>query len=130
MIFFELFTNDPHIVDIAPGQALFREGEDGKFMYVLVSGQAEIVVGKHVVETLRRGGIVGEAALLDSGKRTATIIATSPCQFVEIDKNRFHTLVAQAPTFATQVMGVLAQRWRGANEMISPSPENFRHYGA
>lgn len=120
MVFFELFANNPEMVRLAAGEALFREGEDGHLMYVLTTGNAEVIVNNRVVETLQHGSIVGEMGLVSPGPRSATVVATTPCEFVAVDEKRFQFLVQQTPFFATQVMRVLAERPRHANQMVTP----------
>lgn len=120
MVFFELFSNDPDIVRVPAGQPLFSEGEEGHRMFVLTTGSAEIVVNNRVVEQLQHGNIVGEMGLVSPGPRSATVIATSDCEFVAIDERRFLYLVQQAPFFATQVMRVLAERLRATNQRVAP----------
>jgi CRP-like cAMP-binding protein len=120
MVFFELFANNPSIVRVPAGQALFREGEEGHMMYVLTTGNAEVIVNNRVVETLRHGSVVGEMGIVSPGPRSASVIATSDCEFVAIDEKRFQFLVQQTPFFATQVMRVLAERLRAVNQMVAP----------
>lgn len=120
MVFFELFTNNPNIIHIDAGQALFREGEPGHLMYVVKSGKAEVIIANRVVETLNHGQIVGEMGIVSPGPRSATVIAQTDCEFVVIDEKRFLYLVQQTPFFATQVMRVLAERLRATNELITP----------
>lgn len=118
MVFFELFTNDPHIVRIGAGKTLFREGDEGASMYVLLLGSADIVVHNRVVETLQAGNIVGEMSLVSPAPRSATVVAKTDCNFVEVDEKRFHYLVQQVPFFATKVMKVMAERLRAVDELV------------
>ncbi len=120
MVFFELFANNPSIVRIPAGQALFREGEDGHMMYVLTTGNAEVIVNNRVVETLQHGSIVGEMGIVSPGPRSASVVATTDCEFVAVDEKRFQFLVQQTPFFATQVMRVMAERLRAVNQMVAP----------
>ena len=120
MVFFELFANNPDIVRIAAGQPLFSEGDDGHRMFVLATGTAEVIVNNRVVEQLQHGNIVGEMGIVSPGPRSATIVATSDCEFVAIDEKRFNYLVQQTPFFATQVMRVMAERLRAVNQMVTP----------
>lgn len=120
MVFFELFANNPDIVRVAAGQPLFSEGDPGHRMYVLTTGTAEIIVKNRVVEQLQHGNIVGEMGIVSPGPRSATVLATSDCEFVAIDEKRFIYLVQQTPFFATQVMRVMAERLRALNQMVAP----------
>ena len=120
MVFFELFANNPDIVRIVAGQPLFSEGDEGHRLYVLTTGQAEIIVNNRVVETIQHGNIVGEMGLVSPGPRSATVVALSDCEFVAVDEKRFQYLVQQTPFFAMQVMRVLAERLRAANQLLAP----------
>jgi CRP-like cAMP-binding protein len=92
-------------------------------MYVLSVGSAEIIVKNRVVETLQSGNIVGELGIVSPGPRSATVVAKTRCEFVAIDEKRFQYLVQQTPFFATQVMRVLAERLRAADEMLTLSED-------
>ena len=120
MVFFELFANNPDIVRIAAGQPLFSVGDEGHRLYVLTTGQAEVIVNNRVVETIQHGNIVGEMGLVSPGPRSATVVALTDCEFVAVDERRFQYLVQQTPFFAMQVMRVLAERLRAANQLLAP----------
>ncbi|MBK7414270.1 MAG: Crp/Fnr family transcriptional regulator [Dechloromonas sp.] len=120
MVFFELFANNPDIVRIDAGQPLFSEGDEGHRLYVLTTGNAEIIVNNRVVETIQHGNIVGEMGLVSPGPRSASVVALTDCEFVAVDEKRFQYLVQQTPFFAMQVMRVLAERLRAANQLLAP----------
>ena len=89
-------------------------------MFVLKSGEADVLVNGRIVETLEHGSIVGEVGLVSPGPRSATVVARTDCEFVAVDEKRFQFLVQQTPFFATQVMRVMAERLRKANQMVTP----------
>jgi CRP/FNR family transcriptional regulator, cyclic AMP receptor protein len=115
----DLFRRDSDAIQLSAGEFLFREGETGDKMYVLVEGSAEIRLGDLVLETAGPGALVGEMALIDQTPRTASVIAKTPARFAQIDQRRFHFLVQQTPNFATHVMKVLAERLRHMNALAS-----------
>ncbi|MFA7278490.1 MAG: cyclic nucleotide-binding domain-containing protein [Sterolibacterium sp.] len=118
MIFYQLFSHNPEIVRCHAGEYLFNEGEDGDRMYVLASGQAEVLLNNEVVETTGSGDIVGELAVIEPGPRSASVRACCDCEFVAIDQKRFDYLVSQTPNFATHVMRIMARRLRRTNRKI------------
>ena len=87
-------------------------------MFVLTSGSADVLVKNRVVETLQNGSIVGEVSIVLDGPRSATVIATTDCEFVAVDEKRFQFLVQQTPFFATQVLRVMAERLRKSGQLI------------
>ena len=124
MIFFELFSHNPTIIPVPAGQPLFRAGEEGHLMFVLSKGTADVVVNGQVVESLQHGSIVGEMGIVSPGPRSATVVATSDCEFVAVDEKRFQFLVQQTPFFATQVMRVMAERLRAVNQLVGNTAGN------
>jgi CRP-like cAMP-binding protein len=117
----QLFRQDSTVLDVAPGDFLFREGERGDKMYVLLEGNADVMVGELVVEAAGPGALLGEMALIDDSPRTASVVAKTPCRFAQIDRRRFHFLVQQTPHFATHVMKTLADRLRHMNAIAAAS---------
>jgi CRP-like cAMP-binding protein len=115
----ELFRQDAGALGIGPGDFLFREGEGGDKMYVLLEGTAEIMVGDLVVEAAGPGALLGEMALIDNSPRTASVVAKTPCRLAQVDRRRFHFLVQQTPHFATHVMKTLADRLRHMNAIAA-----------
>jgi CRP/FNR family transcriptional regulator, cyclic AMP receptor protein len=115
----ELFRQETGALQLAPGDSLFREGEKGEKMFVLLEGEMEILLGDFVLETVRQGALIGEMALIDDSPRTATAAAKTLCRLAEIDRRRFHFLVQQTPHFATHVMKTLADRLRHMNAVAA-----------
>jgi CRP-like cAMP-binding protein len=115
----ELFRQEADAVQVVPGDVLFREGDKGDKMYVVLEGEMEIVLGDFVLETAGPGALVGEMAMIDSSPRTASVVAKTSCRLAEIDRRRFHFLVQQTPHFATHVMKTLADRLRHMNAVAA-----------
>ena len=114
----ELFRQDSDLIILAPGQSLFREGERGDDMFVLLDGCIDVLAGGKVVDTAQSGALLGEMALIDRSPRSASAVARTDCKLAKIDLRRFHFLVQQTPFFATHVMQVLAQRLRKMNHLV------------
>src|SRR5450759_1626269 len=77
----DLFRHQTDLQALPAGQVLFKEGERGNFMYVLMSGTAEIIVRNRVMETAEAGTIVGEMAIMDDSARSATVLAKAIASF-------------------------------------------------
>src|SRR5439155_5065938 len=114
----ELFRQESNAVQLAPGDFLFREGEKGDKMYVLLEGEVDIFLGDFVLETAGPGSLLGEMALIDDSPRAANPVAKS----LPPGANRpapLSFLVQQAPHFATHVMKTLADRLRHMNAVTA-----------
>ena len=103
-------------ISFEAGQYIFREGEAGKAMYVVLEGEVNIVFRGVVLDTLSPSSILGEMALIDDSPRSASAIAKTDCKLVAITEKRFTFLVQQTPFFALQVMIVMANRLRRETE--------------
>ena len=110
-----LFRHDTNVQTIAAEYPVFRVGDTGRVMFVLIEGQADVLVGDEVVESAGPGAILGEMALIDHAPRSATVIARSECRLLPIDVDRFNTLIQKTPDFARHVMKVMAGRIRSMN---------------
>ena len=114
--FLGLFGKDTDVVTLAPGDVLFEKNEPGRVMYVVKSGEMQIIDGNYVYETVSAGGILGEMALVDAGPRSATVRAVRQSVVIPLDERRFLFMVSQTPFFALRVMRVMSARLRAMNE--------------
>jgi CRP-like cAMP-binding protein len=112
----DIFKNATNTTEFASGDVIFNEGEPGDVMYAVVEGTVDIVLGGQTIEKVEAGGILGELALVDNTPRGASAVAASTVRLAPVDKRHFTFLVQEHPTFALQVMSVMAERLRLANE--------------
>jgi CRP/FNR family cyclic AMP-dependent transcriptional regulator len=109
------------------GEFLFQEGDDAHALYVVKKGVLRVVSGSTIYETVRTGGIVGEMAIIDERTRSASVIAGTYCELLEIDVPEFLSLITTNPRFALTVMRVMARRLRimdqryGRNSPAAPA---------
>ncbi len=114
----ELFRFETDLLQIGAGEPVFKVGDPGDRMYVLMKGEADIVVGNVVVESAAPGALLGELALVDAAPRTATVMAVTDCSLLPIDVKRFRFLVQETPNFALHVMKVIAERLRNMDRRL------------
>ena len=98
------------------GEKIFKEGEPGEYMYFIVAGEVQVLVGGKGVDTIGMGAIFGEMALIDDKPRSATMVAKTACKLIPINQRRFSLLVKETPFFAIQVMRIMADRLRHMNK--------------
>ena len=107
-----VFINANEQREVAAGDAVFTEGDQGKEMFGLISGAVELRKGTHTLTTLAPGDTFGELALVDESPRSLTAVATETSVLAVIDDKAFVYLVHETPMFALQVMRSMAQRIR------------------
>jgi len=114
----ELFQNEPAKKSLSAGSDLFRTGDPGVYLFILLKGEAKIIVDSVVVEIAGPGSIIGEMALIDAQPRSATVQCVSDCVFAQIDRPRFEFLVRQNPAFSLEVMKIMSERLRSTDRML------------
>jgi CRP-like cAMP-binding protein len=62
-------------IDVAPGEAVVREGDASDAMYVILEGRFEVRSGDRLVASLGPGDYFGEVGMLQDVRRTATVLA-------------------------------------------------------
>jgi CRP-like cAMP-binding protein len=113
-LFINLFR-DKEATTFPAGQTVFKAGEHGVEMFIVVDGEVDILDGPNLLETAEKGSIVGELALIDDEVRSASAVAKTDCRLVAVDRKRFLYMVQETPLFAISVMKVLADRLRRKN---------------
>ena len=122
-LFAELSPDDlKEIADVAREQlypddaVLFREGEEGDELYVLASGQVRVTKGSNGIEKIvaRRGvgEFLGEMAIFESARRSATVRAEGEVRALVIDANAFKSILRDRPEVSLTVLRVLSRRLR------------------
>jgi CRP/FNR family cyclic AMP-dependent transcriptional regulator len=97
-------------LEVPAGHVLTKEGDTGQEFFVLVEGKVEVKAkGKSLGE--RGGGdFIGEIALLEDTKRTATVTAKTPLRLFVLTRQDFRRLVDQNPDVERKVLQTLARR--------------------
>lgn len=114
----DIFRHETNVQKFNAGETVCQEGEPGDVMYVVQTGEVEIVVNGLVLDTVGPGGVVGEMALVDKTARSATVVAKTDATLVPIDETKFKVHVHHTPFFAIQVMRVMADRLRRMNAQV------------
>lgn len=101
-------------VTYKPGDVLFHQDDMGTCAFIILSGEAEVVVrtptGPLTVATLGPREIVGEIAILCDVPRTATVRAVTDLDTLCVPKDHFFQMISEFPQMAVEIMRALAQR--------------------
>lgn len=93
--------------DVSPGVKLTGEGAAGYSFFVLRDGTATVTVDGTEVRTLGPGDFFGELAILGDGRRTATVITTSPSRVLVLFGTEFRRLQQEYPETAGRIESAL-----------------------
>lgn len=101
-------------VSYSPGEALCEQGESGDVAFILLTGEADIVLrteaGPKRVARMHENDIVGEIAILIDVPRTASVVAVGEVEALAVSKDNFLKLLRTFPEMSLEVTRVLAHR--------------------
>lgn len=112
------FINARNAQVLQPGTEVFRAGDVGTCMYVLLEGTARIIVNGRLVEVAGPGSIVGEMALIDNQPRSASVDVPHGAELAELTRESFIAQLDQSPRIGISMLAVMSQRLRAAAELL------------
>ncbi len=92
----DTFTSSLQGLQVPAGEMIVREGTPADKFFVIVEGEAEVMRGGQVLETLTSGELFGEVAIMREQARSASVRARSDVKLLALDRDRFRDLIAQA----------------------------------
>jgi len=129
--FFSMFAENDEIMNkiarmcerraFRAGSAIIEEGEYGDELFIIVSGEINIEKKtmqneRYTVTTLdsTMGGLyVGELALIDNDRRSASVMANTDCDCLVIDRDEFLKFGDQNPTAGLSITRAIASQLAG-----------------
>ncbi|MBV6394606.1 MAG: hypothetical protein HFACDABA_00172 [Anaerolineales bacterium] len=110
-----------NVIELRPGEILFREGEVGEHFYVIADGDLEVLRAAGTAEelllnTVHPGEYFGDMALImPGGQRTATVRARTISTLLVMSRAEFNDLLNQFPILAYSMVRVSSQRLDATN---------------
>jgi CRP/FNR family transcriptional regulator, cyclic AMP receptor protein len=106
------------------GSVIFKEGDKGALMYILVKGCIElrkkVEGGEKVLKIVKTPNeYFGEMSLIDGMPRSATAVASERSSLIPVDDAVFDSMVLSNPKFALTIIKTLSARIRSSNVQIS-----------
>lgn len=101
------------------GDVIIKEGDAGEDFYILMEGKVRVLRNTMAGDKIaladlndEMGIFFGEAALIGTDRRSATVIATSDCRLRVISGKKFKEICEKEPVLGYRVMYCLASRMR------------------
>lgn len=107
-------------VSLTRGDWLFREGDPVDGVYVVRVGHLEVVQDgpqPETLNTLTRGAVLGELALLSDSLRSASIRALRDTEVLKIDRSHFDALLRSEPELALSLTRVLSSQLQASRAL-------------
>ena len=106
------------------GEIIIKQGDTGNCMYVIQSGQVEVLRtknGKEVQLAIRKDGdFFGEMALFSREVRSATIRALGDVRVLTVDRKNLLNSIQKDPSLAFRIIETLSKRIRDLSDEIIP----------
>jgi CRP-like cAMP-binding protein/thioredoxin reductase/ferredoxin-like protein FixX len=116
------------VKSVRAGEALINEGEEGRDIFVIRQGSMVVqkdIGGKPVfLSYLPAGSYVGEMALLDGGRRTATVRAAVKSEVIRVDGEAFLRLLEKKPDLLARARRDMASRQQ-LNDFVEAKKDSF-----
>jgi CRP-like cAMP-binding protein len=102
---------------VAEGQLLVEEGEMGNYLFLIVSGRADVRRKGRTVAELGPGGHFGELSLLDREPHSASVVCTTDMDLLILSRRHFDRLLKAVPTITGKMFKALAARLRASDAL-------------
>ena len=103
---------------------IFKEGDFGDSMYVIVDGNVKVHKGDQHIVSLGKGTCLGEMALLDQEPRSADVTTEEDSTLLKISQDGFYELMAGNSEIMQQIIKLLSGRIRDTNAKIQELQSN------
>lgn len=103
------------------GQTLFLEGDDSQDLFILISGQLNIIKGtQKIAEITEKGAIFGEMSFFlgEGARRTATVKAKDDVKAIRVPKEEIPNFLKDFPPVASEIATMLAQRLEETSQIV------------
>lgn len=108
--------------ELAAGEVVAAEGDEGDAMYVIADGRLEVVkrqgLGEVPLARLGAGEIVGEMAVLERAPRNATVRALGPARVIRVGRDVVTELVRTRPSAAISMLGTVTGRLQSTAALL------------
>lgn len=108
---------------VKQGETIFREGEPGDYMYVVVKGGVQIhkngSQGPVILADLQAGDFFGEMVLLGQDRRTATATATTESMLMVFRGTELPELLRKQPEMAERMIRFLVKRLKDTTDKLA-----------
>lgn len=101
------------------GETLFKEGDRGHELFLLLRGQVEVYTGVESLAVISGGEILGEMSHFDEQPRSASARARTPVDALCLDRDNFGLIFQLHPKWTIQLVEGLAQRIERTREILA-----------
>ena len=94
---------------------IITEGQEGRAMYIVVSGKVSVHLKGQELAQLEEGTCFGEMSVFDAEPRSASVTTTEPCKCLVLTQQQLYDAIDETPGIAINVIRLLSRRIRELN---------------
>lgn len=113
-------------IEFSPRYTIFKQGEEGRSLYIVVRGEVKIHLGSKEINRLGEGDAFGEMALFDSEPRSASVTTIDECSCLVLTQQELYDAIDETPGIAINIIRLLSRRIRELNNDLSSQEEENR----
>ena len=106
-------------LEFPEGKVLTEQGRSGGEFFIVLSGEAEVKKDGAVIARIGPGDFFGEIALLDTGPRTATVIARTALRCFVLSPRQFQDVLHQNADIAVTLLHAVTKRLRNTTPLTA-----------
>ena len=112
-------TSVMHELQFPANYTIFKQGEEGRSLYIVVSGKVKVHIGDKKLAEVEQGKYFGEMAVFDTQPRSASATTLESCEFLELTQEQLYDAIEETPEIAVNIIRELSRLVRKLNDDIN-----------
>ncbi len=112
-------TSVMHELQFPANYTIFKQGEEGRSLYIVVSGKVKVHIGEKKLAEVEQGKYFGEMAVFDTQPRSASATTLESCEFLELTQEQLYDAIEETPEIAVNIIRELSRLVRKLNDDIN-----------
>jgi CRP-like cAMP-binding protein len=109
-------------VEFEAGEMIFRQGDEGRYMYLVQEGEVEVLQDlageRKQIAVLERGDFFGEMAILEDAPRSHSVRALNHARLIRVNPAGFKNMLVRNPDITVRMIRKLCRRLATTEELL------------
>ena len=106
-------------LSFSPNYTIFTEGQEGRSLYIVVSGSVKVHLETQELARLEAGACFGEMSLFDAEPRSASVTTLEACDCLMLTQQQLYEAIDETPGIAVNIIRLLSRRIRELNRELN-----------
>ena len=113
-------------LSFAANYTIFTEGQEGRSLYIVVSGRVRVHLNNQELAQLDQGTCFGEMSLFDAEPRSASVTTIEPCECLMLTQQQLYEAIDETPGIAVNIIRLLSRRIRELNNELNQKSKELK----